>query len=70
MWTRKNVQTYQDVLVHGLNGVHALKIVKIADVDAPENVRENATDQINAWDLWFTQMFVKMRVSTVCDIKS
>ena len=56
MRKRKPVQTYQDVLVHGLNGVHALSLV---DPEDPENARENATDQINAMDLWLTQMFAQ-----------
>ena len=43
-------------MVHGLNGVHALSLV---DPEDPENARENATDQINAMDLWLTQMFAQ-----------
>ena len=67
---RKTVQTYQDVWVHGLNGVHALRIVKIAVVDQdPENVRENASDQIDAMNTETKKknaksvQLLKMRVS-------
>ena len=66
LWTGK---TAQDVLVNGLNGVNALKIVMKANVDLkdPENAREIAADQNYVLKKKSATpiQFMKIRVSTI-----
>ena len=65
LWTGK---TAQDVLVNGLNGVNALKIVMKADVlEDPENARESAADQNHVLKKKNAKpvQFMKIRVSTI-----